>query len=198
MPLHFARGFAPERGKSVGSDTIMPMPPLDLKQLRSRLGCLAYYHNFSRDIPERIRPIISLLQKGVNFAFTPSMDAIVCGILAELSAPSILGFSGWGSVAGGSRPLHVYSDASVDGFSAALLSRSNRTTPWVPSHTSAVVYSTQRDPGLRSTWKPAALSGPPSAFEATFGAFTLEFSDHKASLKYRQSWGPQRARPVAA
>ena len=41
-------------------------------------------------------------------------------ILAELATPPILVFPDWIAVAEGSRPSHVYGDACIDGFAAAL------------------------------------------------------------------------------
>ena len=41
-------------------------------------------------------------------------------ILAELATPPILVFPIWDAVADGSRPFHVYGDACIDGFGAAL------------------------------------------------------------------------------
>ena len=41
-------------------------------------------------------------------------------ILAELAAPPNLVFPDWDAIANGSRPFHVYCDAFIDGFCAAL------------------------------------------------------------------------------
>ena len=41
-------------------------------------------------------------------------------ILAELTTPSVLVIPDWDAVADGTRPLHVYCDACIDGFGAAL------------------------------------------------------------------------------
>ena len=51
---------------------------------------MGYYRKFLRDLPKRIRPITSLLRKGVNFELTPAMEDIVREILAELTDPPIL------------------------------------------------------------------------------------------------------------
>ena len=40
--------------------------------------------------------------------------------LAELATPPIVVFPNWDAVADGSRPFHVYCDACIDGFGAAL------------------------------------------------------------------------------
>ena len=147
------------------------LKPRDLKQLHSLLGGLAYYHNFLGDMSKWIRPITSLHQRGANFAFTPSMAVIVCGKLAELSSQKVLDFPGWDSVADSSRLYHAYSDASIHGFGAGLLGQAQPGDPVGPiAYVSRSVF--ERDTGLRSTWKPAALSDPPSAFESTFGGPT--------------------------
>ena len=69
----------------------MPMPR-DLKQVRALLGGVGYYRIFLRDLAKRIRPITSLLRKGVKFELTPSMEVIVREIIAELAAPPIFVF----------------------------------------------------------------------------------------------------------
>ena len=81
--------------------------PRNLKQLRSLLGGISYYRKFLPDMSKRIRPITALLKKGVIFSFTPSMEAIVRDILAELAAPPVLVFPDWGAVEDGSRPFGV-------------------------------------------------------------------------------------------
>ena len=48
------------------------------------------------------------------------MEVIVREILAGLAAPPILVFPDWDAVPDGSRPFHVYCDACIDGFGAAL------------------------------------------------------------------------------
>ena len=78
----------------------MPMPR-DLKQVRALLGGVRHYHKFLRDFSKRIRPITSLLRKGVKFEFTSAMEVIVREILAELAAPLILVFFDWDAVADG-------------------------------------------------------------------------------------------------
>ena len=61
-------GIRPSASK-VAALTKVPMP-LDLKQLRPLLGGLYYY------MTKRVRPITSLLKQGVEFVFTPAMEAI--------------------------------------------------------------------------------------------------------------------------
>ena len=91
------------------------------------MGGINYCRNFLPDLSKRLRPINSLLWKGVKFAFTPAIEKLVREILVELSTPPILVFPNWDAVADGSRPFHVYCDAGIDGFDAAL--RSRKTVP---------------------------------------------------------------------
>ena len=51
----------------------MPMPA-DVKQVRALMSGINYYRNFLPDLSKRLRPINSLLRKGVKFAFTPAME----------------------------------------------------------------------------------------------------------------------------
>ena len=81
--------------------------------MRALLGGVGYYRKFLRDMSKRIRPVTSLLMKGVKFEFTLGMEIIVREILAELAAPPILVFPDWDAVADGSHPFHVYCDASI-------------------------------------------------------------------------------------
>ena len=48
------------------------------------------------------------------------MEKSVREILAELATPPVLVFPNWDAVADSSRPFHVYCDAYIDGFGAAL------------------------------------------------------------------------------
>ena len=69
---------------------------------------------------KRLRPINLFLLKGVKFLFTPAMEQLVREIRAELATPPILAFPNRDAVADGLRLFHVYSDACIDGFGAAL------------------------------------------------------------------------------
>ena len=111
-------GVRPNADK-ISDLTKMPMPR-DLKQVCALLGGVGYYRQLLRDLSKRIRPITSLLRKGVKFELTLAMEKIVREILAELAAPPILVFPDWDAVADGSRLFHVYCDACIDGFGAAL------------------------------------------------------------------------------
>ena len=97
----------------------MPMPT-DVKRVRALMGGTNYYPNFLPDLSEKLRPINSLLRKGVKVAFTPAMEKMEREILAELATPAILVFPNGVAVADGSRPFHVYCDACIDGFGATL------------------------------------------------------------------------------
>ena len=48
------------------------------------------------------------------------MEKLVRDTLVELATRPILVFPNWDAVADGSRPFHVYCDACIDGFGAAL------------------------------------------------------------------------------
>ena len=97
----------------------MPMPR-DLKQVRALLGGVGYYRKFLHDLSKRIRPITSLVRKGVKFEFTPTMEVIVREFLAELAASPILVSPDWDAVADGPCPFHMYCDACIDGFGDTL------------------------------------------------------------------------------
>ena len=75
---------------------------------------------FLRSLSRRIRPITSLLRKGIKFEITPAVEVIEHEILAELPTPPILVFSDWEAITDGSRAFHVYSDAYIYGFGAVL------------------------------------------------------------------------------
>ena len=51
----------------------MPMPK-HVKQVYALMGGINYCSNFLPDLSKRLRPINSLLRKGVNFLFTPAME----------------------------------------------------------------------------------------------------------------------------
>ena len=94
--------------------------PKNVKQTRALLGGLSYYRKFVPQFAKRIRPLTSLLKKDVKFEFTPAMEGIVRELLAELANPPVLVYPDWDAVADGSRPFHLYCDASKDGFGGTL------------------------------------------------------------------------------
>ena len=114
----FPAGLRPNAEK-VSALINMPMPT-DVKQVRTLMGGINYYRNFLPDLSKRLRPINSLLRKGVKFVFTPAMEKLVREILTELATPPILVFPNWDAVADGSRPSHVYCGACIDRFGATL------------------------------------------------------------------------------
>ena len=103
----------------VSALTLMPMPR-DLNQLQSLLGGLSYYRKFLPGMSRRIRPITALLKKGLEVLFTPSMEAIVRDMLAELAALPVLVFPDQDAVENGSRSFRVYHDPRIDCFVATL------------------------------------------------------------------------------
>ena len=111
-------GLRPNAEK-VPALTNIPMPT-DVKQVRALMGGINYYRNFLPDLSRRLRPMNVLLRKGVKFAFTPAMEESAREILAELTTPPVPVFPDWDAVADGTRTFHVYYDACIDGFGAAL------------------------------------------------------------------------------
>ena len=97
----------------------MPMPR-DFNQTRALLNGVGDNRKFLRDLSKRIRPITSLVRKGFKFEFTPAMEVTVRKLLPEHAAAHILVFSEWDAVADGCHPFHMYCDACIDGFGAAL------------------------------------------------------------------------------
>ena len=69
----------------------MPMPT-NVKQVRARMGGINHYRKHLPDLSKRLRPINSLLRKGVNGVFTPAMGELVRDTLAELATQLILVF----------------------------------------------------------------------------------------------------------
>ena len=84
----------------------MPIP-VDVKQVRALMGGINYCRKSFPHLSKRLRPINSLLRKGVMFLFTPAMEKLVREILAELATPPIPVFPNWDAVVDGSRPFHV-------------------------------------------------------------------------------------------
>ena len=113
-----ADGIGPNDDR-VAALTRMPMPT-DIKQLRSLLGDLSYYHKFLPNMACRIRPITALLKKGAVFDFTSTMEDTVRALLAELATPPILVFLDWDAVVDTSRPFRLHCDASTAGLGATL------------------------------------------------------------------------------
>ena len=66
--------------------------PQDVIQLRSLLGALSYCRRQLPKMAARIRPLNSLLRKGVKFEFSPHHERIVREMLDELSSPNVLAF----------------------------------------------------------------------------------------------------------
>ena len=83
-----AVGVSPNADR-VATLTKMPMPT-NVKQLRSLLGGIGYYHKLIANIPARLRPVNTFLTLGVKFIFTPAMEAIIRQLLHDLATAPIL------------------------------------------------------------------------------------------------------------
>ncbi|CAB1103321.1 unnamed protein product [Ectocarpus sp. CCAP 1310/34] len=81
----------------------------------------SYYREFLPNMAKRIRPLTTLLKKQEKFIFTPSMEQAVRVLLAELANAPVLVYPHWDAVSDGSRPFHLYCDASRDGFGGTLV-----------------------------------------------------------------------------
>ena len=167
-------GLSPNEEK-VSALTNMPMATEASQQMRALMGGVNYYSNSLLDLSKRLRPINALLHNGFMLAFTPAMEKLVREILAELTTPPVLVFPDWDAVADGSRPFHVFFDACIDGFGAAL-EQEQSDGPINPSRTSAELRSTRKGVGLLLVWRLAASSGLSNASAATFGAPSSEYS----------------------
>ncbi|CAB1111208.1 unnamed protein product [Ectocarpus sp. CCAP 1310/34] len=111
-------GVSPD-GVKVRALTHTP-PPTNVEQLQSLLGGLSHYRKFLKNLATKVRPLNSLLKQGVPFKYTPGMVKVVKTLLSELARPPILVFPDWAAIEDNSRPLHLWSDACIDGFGASL------------------------------------------------------------------------------
>ena len=85
--------ISPE-GRSPNLDKVaalkdMPIPR-DVSQLRSLLGGLSYYRQYLPNLAQTLKPLTTLLKKGVKFVFTSEMEKIVREQLDTLSKPCLL------------------------------------------------------------------------------------------------------------
>ena len=157
---------------------------------------MGYYHNFLRDLSKRIRPITSLLRKGVKFEFTHKI--IVREILAELATPPILVFPDWDAVADGSRPFQVNCDACIDGFGAALEQEQPDGSVRPIAYISRAAFDPERhwaQLGLEAgsiVWAIKRLRG------YLWGTKFRVVLEHKALESIGRVGGPQCARPAVA
>ena len=145
----------------------IPMPQ-DLRQVRTYMVGVWYYRKFLRYLSKRIRPIISLLRKGVKFEFTSAMEVIVREILAEFWTTPILVFPNWDAVADVSRPFHAYCSVGIDGFGAGLEQEQPDGSVRPIAYISRATLDSERH------WAPLDLEagsiGLSNAFDATSGA----------------------------
>ena len=155
----------------VAALTRMSMPT-DIKQLRSLLGGLRYYRKFLPNMARRIRPITTLLKKGVAFEFTSTMEDTVRALLAELAAPPIL------SSRTGMRSTTRLGPSASIATPAPLVSeppsdKNSRMTQYTPSSISAEPPSTMGRTGPPWNSKPDASCGVFDASAVNYSACTL-------------------------
>ena len=97
----------------------IPMPQ-NVSQLRSLLGALSNYRCQLPQMAARIRPLNSLLRKGVKFEFTPHHERIVREMLDELSSSNVLAFPDFEAAISGPRKIRLVTDASADGLGVVI------------------------------------------------------------------------------
>ncbi|CAM9410248.1 unnamed protein product [Sphacelaria rigidula] len=97
----------------------MPIP-CDVSQLRPLLGGLSYYRQYLPNLAQALKPLTTLLKKGVKFVFTSAMEKIVRGQLDIVSKPPITIFPDWSAAENGSRPFRLHTDSSKIGFGCTL------------------------------------------------------------------------------
>ena len=132
-------GVRPNAGRKI--KMIMPR---DLKQERALLDGVGYYSKFLRCLSKRIRPITSLLRKGVKFEFTPAMEVSEPEIIAELAPPPIFVLPDRDAVADGSRPFHVHCDVCIDGFGNVLEHEQPDGSVWPIAYISHATLDSER------------------------------------------------------
>ena len=153
--------------------------PRDIKQLRSLLGGLSYYRKFLPNMAKRVKSITSLLKKGAVFDFTPTMEAAVRALLAELAAPPILVFPDWDAVIDKSRPFRLHCDASTDGLGSTL----EQEQP--DGSIRPIVYISRVTPSNERNWTPMELEAGCVVWSIRrlrrylFSVFFLIFTDHE-------------------
>ena len=105
----------------------MPMPT-DVKQVCALMGGINYCRKFLPDLSKRLRPINSLLRKGVKFAFTSAMEEFVRESWRSLRLRRF-----WCSPIGTlSLTAHVRSTCTATLASTGLTPPSNRSRRTVP------------------------------------------------------------------
>ena len=139
--------------------------PKNVKQIRSLIGGVGYYHRFLKNISTRLRPIKALLKQGVKFVFTPETEAIVRQ-LRKLATPPILVYPDWDAVADNSRPFRLYCNAGIDGIGATLEQEQPNGSVRPIVFISRITLDNKRS-WPPSTSKPVASSGPSNASVTT-------------------------------
>ena len=154
-----------------------------MKQFRALMGGINYYRKCLPDLSKRLRPINSRIRKWVKFAITSAMEAmeqLMRETLAELATPPILVLLNWDAVADGSPPFHVYCDACIDWFGAALEQKHEDCS------TEPIAYISRATLDSERHWTPLDLEPGSivSAFKRLCGYLWATkfriFTDHKA------------------
>ena len=128
----------------------MPMPR-DIKQFRSLLCGLSYYHMFLPNMVKCVRPITALLKKEALFSSTPSMEEAVRALLVELATPPILVFPGWDAVIDKSRPFRLDCDARTDSLRVTLEQEQ------LDGYVHPIVYTSRATLTNERNWAPMEL-----------------------------------------
>ena len=128
---------------------------------------------------KRVRSTTFLLKKGAVFDFTPTMEAAVCALLAELAAPPILVFLDWDAVIDKSRPFRLHCDASTDGLGATL----EQEQP--DGSIRPIAYNSRATPSNERNWTPMELEAGCVVWSIRrlhrylFSVFFEIFTDHE-------------------
>ena len=176
-----------ERGKSIRTDQ---NAHAGRSEAGPRVaGGVACYRKFLRDLSQRIRPIISLPRKGIKLEFTPAMEVIVREILAEVAAPLSLVFLDWDAVTDGSRPFHVYCNAYIYGFGAALEQKQTDGSVRPIAYISYPRFREVLDFVRRGSWQHCLGHQTPSKLPLRYEV-TYLFGP-QGTRKHRQCWRSQ-------
>ena len=114
-------GLCPDP-KKIYATLKMPMPSTK-RELRSLFGSVSYLSFVLPGLSTTVKKLHSLLRKDVRFAFTERHTAIAKKVLKQLVSSEVLEFPNYEAAIGGSRKFELVTDASKEGFGAALEQR---------------------------------------------------------------------------